>query len=147
MSAGPALMSTQAPFESLFVVRRYRDAASRFSRVTQNAFAPVLKWQCSPKQRCGQFSFSGTGRTVKTLHSSPCEALLITWTQNNIYLDTTEQQEGIKFSYWGRGFTLPPNALTKCVLLMEPTRSNLKTQVGYLVTQQLIRLKDRACSF
>lgn len=63
-----------------------------------------------------------------------------------VYLDTTEQQERIKFGYYSRDFTLPPKAPTRCVLMIGPTRSDLKTCVGYLITQQPIKLKDRAYS-
>lgn len=65
---------------------------------------------------------------------------------DSMYLDTTEQQEGIKFGYYSRDFTLPPKPLTRCVLMIGPIRSDLKTCVGYLITQQPIKLEDRAYS-
>lgn len=61
---------------------------------------------------------------------------------DSMYLDTTEQQEGIKFDYYSRDFTLPPKALTRCILMIGPTGSDLKTCVGYLITQQPIKLKE-----
>lgn len=67
------------------------------------------------------------------LHCSPCYTLPIMLTA---YLDTTEQQAGVKLQYGGRDSTLLAEVLTRCVFVIGPTWSNSKTFVRHLITQQ-----------